>query len=77
MNNRRFSMILAVALICALIALPADVTAQAIPRPQPDGDLILSDDFTDAAQSAQQAFGDEWMRWEVSDGIGRLSSSTQ
>jgi uncharacterized protein YraI len=44
-------------------------------EPQPNGEILLLDDFTDPTQSAQAAYDTDWMSWSVSDGIGHLSSN--
>ena len=61
-----FSLILSAG-VAAPIAL-----GQASPEPRPDGDLLLADDFDDAATSALASYGDEWMTWVVDDGVGTL-----
>lgn len=76
MNNRFFPFLVAALIVGAILALPATSHAQAIPQPQPNGNLLLADEFGDAGQSARPSFGDEYMRWEVSDGVGRLASSS-
>ncbi len=66
-------------LLCAILAVgvtaPA-VLAQADPEPRPNGDLLLADDFDDAAASALASYGGEWMTWAVADGAATLSSAS-
>ena len=62
-------------LLSAGVAAPVAL-AQANPQPRPDGDLLLADDFGDAATSALASYDDEWMTWEVAGGVGTLSSSS-
>lgn len=70
---------LLVCLISLLLAVgltaPA-VHAQDDPAPRANGDLLLTDDFDDADASALASYGDEWMAWIVTGGIGALSSSS-
>ncbi len=62
-------------LLSAGVAAPIAL-GQDSPEPRPDGDLLLADDFDDAATSALASYGDEWMTWVVDDGVGTLSSSS-
>ncbi len=72
---RVFFAFLVSVLLSAGVAAPVAL-AQANPQPRPDGDLLLADDFDDAAASALASYGDEWMVWEVAGGVGTLSSSS-
>lgn len=76
MRNRLVAGSLVVLLLGSTI-LPAHAAwiPQADLEPQPNGELLLLDDFTDPTQSAEAAYDTDWMNWSVSDGVGRLSSN--